>query len=135
MMATALYTVVDLRSRRLRTSCSGHLPPLLLHGDSVSLLECDSTIPLLLTNVPTFPCVERSISPGDRVLFYTDGITEREDYAGNMYEIHRLMNAFHGLRAASGQELIDALVADVARFAGRREPADDQTLLLMTVRD
>jgi serine phosphatase RsbU (regulator of sigma subunit) len=38
-------------------------------------------------------------------------------------------------RAVSGQELIAALVADVARFAGGREPADDQTLLLMTVRE
>ena len=84
-------------------------------------------------NVPAIPCVERSISPGDRVLFYTDGITEREDYGGNMYEIHRLMDAFHALRTASRQELIDALVADVARFAGGREPTDDQTLLLMTV--
>jgi stage II sporulation SpoE-like protein len=54
-------------------------------------------------NVPAIPCVERSISPGDRVLFYTDGITEREDYGGNMYEIHRLMDAFHALRAASRQ--------------------------------
>jgi phosphoserine phosphatase RsbU/P len=135
IMATALYTVVDPRSRRMRTSCSGHLPPLLLHGDSVSQLECDSTIPLLVTNVPTFPCVERSISPGDRVLFYTDGITEREDDTENMYQIDRLMDTFHALRAASPQELIDALVADGARFAGGREPADDQTLLLMTVRE
>jgi sigma-B regulation protein RsbU (phosphoserine phosphatase) len=135
ILATALYTVVDLRSRRMRMSCSGHLPPLLLHGDAVSQLECDSTIPLLVANVPTFPCVERSISPGDRVLFYTDGITEREDDSGNMYEIDRLMDAFHALRAAFPQELIDALVADGARFAGGREPADDQTLLLMTVRE
>jgi len=71
----------------------------------------------------------------DRVLFYTDGITEREDNSGNMYEIDRLMDTFHALRAASAQELIDALVADGARFAGGREPADDQTLLLMTVRE
>ena len=135
IMATALYAVVDLRNLRLSTSCSGHLPPLLLHGDSVSQLECDSTIPLLVTNVTTFPCVERSISPGDRVLFYTDGITEREDDSGNMYQVDRLMDTFHALRAASPQELIDALVADGARFAGGREPADDQTLLLMTVRE
>jgi sigma-B regulation protein RsbU (phosphoserine phosphatase) len=134
-MATALYAVVDLRNLRLSTSCSGHLPPLLLHGDSVSQLECDSTIPLLVTNVTTFPCVERSISPGDRVLFYTDGITEREDDSENMYQVDRLMDTFHALRAASPQELIDALVADGARFAGGREPADDQTLLLMTVRE
>ena len=135
MMATALYAVVDVRSRRMRMSCAGHLPPLLLHGDSVSRLDSDGAIPLLLMNVPAIPCFERSISPGDRLLFYTDGITEREDYGGNMYEIHRLAEAFHALRAVSGQELITALVDDVARFAGGREPADDQTLLLMTVRE
>jgi sigma-B regulation protein RsbU (phosphoserine phosphatase) len=135
MMATALYAVVDVRRHRMRVSCSGHLPPLLLHGDSVTQLVGDGSIPLLLMNVPVIPCFEQSISPGDRVLFYTDGITERENFSGDMYEIHRLTDAFHAVRAASGQELIDGLVAAIARFAGGREPADDQTLLLMTVRD
>jgi sigma-B regulation protein RsbU (phosphoserine phosphatase) len=133
-MATALYAVVDMPRRVMRLACSGHLPPLVLHGGAVSQLECDSTIPLLLMNVPDIPCFERPIVPGDRLLFYTDGITEREDNNGNMYEIHRLMNAFQASCDAPQQELIKALVADLLRFSGAREPSDDQTLLLMTVK-
>jgi phosphoserine phosphatase RsbU/P len=131
MMATALYTVVDVQGRRMRTSCAGHLPPLQLHGDTVSELECDSTIPLLLMDVPNIPCFEHPIGEGDRVLFYTDGITEREDNHGNMYETHRLMEALRASWRSSHQELVNALVTDVKRFAGGREAADDQTLLLM----
>jgi sigma-B regulation protein RsbU (phosphoserine phosphatase) len=132
ILATALYTVVDVRRRRMRMACAGHLPPLLLRGNAVSQLECDSSIPLLLMDVPSIPCFEHPIEHGDRVLFYTDGITEREDNHGNMYETHQLMDALHASRHASHDELINALVADVARFSGGREPADDQTLLLMT---
>jgi sigma-B regulation protein RsbU (phosphoserine phosphatase) len=132
MMATALYTVVDVRQRLMRMACSGHLPPLLLRGDAVSELACDSTIPLLLMDVPVIPCFEHSIDPGDRVLFYTDGITELENNEGNMYESRRLKEALYASRHESHRDLIHALVADVARFSGGKEPADDQTLLLMT---
>jgi sigma-B regulation protein RsbU (phosphoserine phosphatase) len=134
MMATALYAVVDMPRRVMRMACCGHLPPLLFHDDAVGQLECVSTIPLLLMNVPDIPCFERSIVPGDRVLFYTDGVTECEDDNGNMYEIQGLMNAFHTSRDAPPQELMKALVADLSRFSGGREPSDDQTLLLMTVK-
>src|SRR5262245_61003036 len=133
MMATALYAVVEVRERRMRMACAGHLPPLLLRGGAVSQLECDNSIPLLLMDLPVIPCFEHPIAPGDRVLFYTDGITEREDNHGNMYEIHRLMDAFHASRHESQHDLINALVAAVAGFSQGREPADDQTLLLMTV--
>jgi phosphoserine phosphatase RsbU/P len=133
MLATALYAVLDARELRLRVACAGHLPPLLLHEDVVRSLECPGTIPLLLMDVQSIPCGEHTLTRGDRLLFYTDGVTEREDASGNMYEVERLMNALRFASTLDPQSLLQSLAADVARFAGGREPTDDQTLLLLSV--
>jgi sigma-B regulation protein RsbU (phosphoserine phosphatase) len=135
MMATALYAVVDVRARRMRMACAGHLPPLLLHDDTVREIACAGTIPLLLMDLPSIPCNEHPIHPGDQVLFYTDGITEREDPHGNMYETRRLMDAFQASRHAAPQQLVHLLISDVVHFAGSQEASDDQTLLLMACHD
>jgi phosphoserine phosphatase RsbU/P len=131
MLATALYTVVDPLQRRMRMACAGHPPPLFLHRDIVSQLDCDASLPLLLMDLPNIPCYERALEHGDQVLFYTDGITECEDNEGTMYETGRLMDAFHMSRHSSPQQLLDSLVGGITRFTGGRERADDQTLLLM----
>jgi phosphoserine phosphatase RsbU/P len=133
MLATALYAVLDARELRLQLACAGHLAPLLLHGDDVRPLECQGTIPLLLMDVPSIPSGDHTLEPGDRLLFYTDGVTEREDFGGNMYEVDRLMNAFRFAGTLEPQSLLQSLTADIARFAGGREPTDDQTLLLLSV--
>ena len=84
-------------------------------------------------DVPSIPCSEHSLQTGDRMLFYTDGITEREDSSGNMYEIDRLLGSLYAARLSSPQQMLHALVEDIARFAVGTEPADDQTLLLLAL--
>jgi sigma-B regulation protein RsbU (phosphoserine phosphatase) len=133
MLATALYAVVHIRDLRVRMACAGHLSPVLLRGDSAGPMETSGTIPLLLMDVPFIPCADFTLAPGDQLLFYTDGITEREDFEGKMYEIQRLTNAFISGRTLEPNSLLQSLAADVARFASGRELTDDQTLLLVSV--
>lgn len=133
MLATALYGILDTKEHRFRVACAGHLPPLLLRGDAVCAMEGHSTIPLLLMEMPAIPFMEHAIAPGDRLLFYTDGATEREDRDGNMYEIARLMDAFAASRTLEPKAQLQSLAADLDRFASGRELTDDQTLLLVSV--
>jgi sigma-B regulation protein RsbU (phosphoserine phosphatase) len=80
--------------------------------------------------IPSMPCNEYTLVAGDRLLFYTDGVTERENADGIMYEVRRLAESLRESRAHEPQQLLEAVAADIARFAGGREPSDDQTLLL-----
>ena len=133
MLATALYAVLDTRELRLEVACAGHLAPLMLDGDVVRPLECHGTIPLLLMNVPSIRSANHTLAPGVQLLFYTDGVTEREDVEGNMYEVNRLSDAFRAACTLKPQALLQSLAADIARFAGGKEVTDDQTLLLLSV--
>ncbi|MFC7533788.1 PP2C family protein-serine/threonine phosphatase [Actinoplanes sp. GCM10030250] len=74
---TALIAVHDPRTRRLTWARAGHLPPLLARAGVSS--ELDRPPGLLLGAEPdeTFPVAEAALSPGDLVLFYTDGLVER----------------------------------------------------------
>lgn len=133
ILATALYAVVDTKTLRMQMSCCGHLPALLLRGGVARKLEPAGTFPLLLMDLHSIPCDEFQLEMGDRVLFYTDGVTEAEDADENMYEVGRLMTATQKGDGLSPDELVRSLAADLGRFTGQRDPLDDRTLLLMAL--
>ncbi|HZI50338.1 MAG TPA: SpoIIE family protein phosphatase [Terriglobia bacterium] len=133
MLATVLYAVVDRRSLRMRASCCGHLPPVLLRNGDVQLLELDATRPLLLMDLENIPCDELILQRGDRLLLYTDGVTECQDPDDNMYEIERLVETLRSVNGKGPQEILRSVAIDLDKFARGRELLDDRTLLLMSL--
>jgi serine phosphatase RsbU (regulator of sigma subunit) len=133
MLATAFYAVIDGRSRRATMACAGHLPPLMLRRGEVTAVRHDATIPLLLMDMRAVPYTAAEFESGDLLLFYTDGITERENRHGEMYEIERLCKALARFGQLPPEKLVEAIVQDVEAFAGGAESADDQTLLVVAV--
>jgi phosphoserine phosphatase RsbU/P len=133
LLATAFYAVLDSANRRISIACAGHPAPLLLRGRTVEPLQFEGTIPLLIMDMPEIPHSEQFLQPGDRVLFYTDGITERENSRGEMYELPRLCDALSRSHSRSSDELLRSIIQDIDAFASGEEPHDDQTLLLLSV--
>ncbi len=135
MFATGLYAVVDANTRLLRVACAGHPPPLLVAGDDgrVAPLGVDSVIALLWDELGHVPVREYALQPGDRVVFYTDGITEREAEDGSMFELEGLVDSLSTVGPAAPQAIVDHIVGALNAFAGGHEPGDDQTLLVLGV--
>ena len=133
MFATALCALVDPVDRGVTIACAGHPPPLLLRGGCVDAFPVQATLPILMMDLPSVPEVRQQMQPGDRVLFYTDGVTERHDPGDDMYDFPRLMEVFGRTSALPPDEQIAAIVADLDAFGREREPDDDQTLLLMAI--
>jgi len=133
MFATALCALVDPVDRGVTIACAGHPPPLLLRGGRVDAFPVQATLPILMMDLPSVPEVRQQMQPGDRVLFYTDGVTERHDPGDDMYDFPRLMEVFGRTSALPPDEQIAAIVADLDAFGREREPDDDQTLLLMAI--
>ena len=79
------------------------------------------------------PCAEHELRPGDRVLFYTDGVTDREAPSGEAYDVARLSAALEREGSEPVAAAVAAIVADVDAVAEGGEPVDDNTLLLMGV--
>jgi sigma-B regulation protein RsbU (phosphoserine phosphatase) len=133
MFATALCAVLDASSRELSIACAGHPPPLLYRDGSASPLECVGAMPVLLMDLAEMPVTAHRLSPGDRVLFYTDGVTERFGPGESMYELDRLVSMLSATGALPPAAVIPRIVADVENFARECEAEDDQTLLLLAL--
>jgi serine phosphatase RsbU (regulator of sigma subunit) len=100
--ATAVIARLDIGTGRLRWISAGHLQPLIVRGLSlVRPPHCPPSRPLgLQAGKP--PCCETRLEPGDRLVLYTDGITEARSPAGEFFGDQRLAD-FISAAAAAGQ--------------------------------
>ena len=71
------------------------------------------------------------LEPGERLLLYTDGITEATNRADEEYGDLRLEAFVRSEHHRPGRELVDGIVADVLRFCGDSRPNDDMTLMCL----
>ena len=133
MFATAIYAVVDAPARTLRCSCAGHPLPLLVRAGAVTELPLAAVPPLLLLPLEDVACTEQALLPGDRLVLYTDGVTEREAPNGAMYEVDGLRDSCARAAALEPPQLVARLVADLTRFAAGQEPSDDATIVAIGI--
>ncbi|MFF8858686.1 SpoIIE family protein phosphatase [Streptomyces althioticus] len=75
-IATCVYAVHDPRARRCVIANAGHLPPARIRaGGTPELLDLPTGVPLGVGGV-AFATTEIDLEPGDRLVFYTDGLVE-----------------------------------------------------------
>jgi sigma-B regulation protein RsbU (phosphoserine phosphatase) len=78
-----------------------------------------------------YEAMSLGLRPGDRLLMYTDGVTEAANAADEEYGDVRLEAYLRGRPAEAGRHLVDGIVADVLRFCGTARPHDDMTLMCL----
>jgi sigma-B regulation protein RsbU (phosphoserine phosphatase) len=131
MYATAVYGVLDAARGTIRLSLAGHPPPLLVRsGEAVQAVPIEATMCLLWDELGDIPTAEHALRAGDRLVLYTDGITERSARDGSMYDPEQFSAALTRIGAAPPAEIVREIVAELERFAAGHEPDDDQTLLI-----
>jgi sigma-B regulation protein RsbU (phosphoserine phosphatase) len=75
-----------------------------------------------------------SLAPGDRIVLYTDGLSEAMDAQREMYGDDRIADFAATLPVdQSARESIDAIMAGIATFLDGEEPQDDMTLMVLRV--
>jgi len=132
---TALYAVYDPRTKTLRFARAGHQVPLLyrsVEGRKIAL-PCKGNFPMGIDAYDHVEVAETALVAGDRLVFYTDGITEQSNAGGELYGETRLVERIAGDWGGNPQDIVDAIREDVSRFGGDVPPDDDQLLLLAIV--
>ncbi len=103
----------------------GHVPPLLVSGETVTKLE-EGNLPVGLVSVAEFKASKIQMKKGERLLLVTDGVTEAEDATGEFFGNERLENCCH-------QGLV-AIEQAVTAFRGDTPLTDDFTITEMIFR-
>jgi sigma-B regulation protein RsbU (phosphoserine phosphatase) len=123
--------VLNLHTGKLTLLNGGHLPPLLSRQGG-AFEEMTGARGVLLGIMPSdrFTTAEITLQPGDRILFYTDGVTEAENLVQEQFGLARTCAALNLLDPTAGMEaLVAGLVKAVAVYAGEAEQSDDITVL------
>ena len=131
---TAFYGIYDERTRSLTYSSAGHNPPRLRSCGEWQVTPIDQATSRPLGFMPSVEYRDHTITlrSGDRVVFYTDGITEAANSTGELFGTERLDHVVADCRADS-QESLDRVVEAVRGFTGGLPPSDDRTLLIADV--
>lgn len=134
--ATFFLARVEESTLRLDYSNAGHNYPILFRRDgSHVLLETGGTVVGVLPEA-TFEEGSIDLVPGDRVLFYTDGISEADNGTGELYGEERLMQAFRQLPPElNAHDTIERVLATLRAWLDDVEPGDDMTLMVLRVLD
>ena len=131
MFVTACMGILDLRTGKLQFANAGHNPPLMRHRDGTfEYLRVKPGFVLAGMEGVRYRLNEYVLRPGDRLFFYTDGVTEATDGEKELYGEERLrdfMNAHAGLAA---EELVHGLKEDIDSFVGTAPQFDDITMLM-----
>jgi sigma-B regulation protein RsbU (phosphoserine phosphatase) len=100
-----------------------------------SRLGCHGALPLGMIPNVVYTDWELALQQGDILVFYTDGIIEAENEAGEMYETRRLEQLLTQVDSAmKAEEIMEAIFQDVADFAGAAEQHDDMTVIVIKKR-
>jgi hypothetical protein len=129
---TGQFAHLDCITGEMLWLSAGHPQPLLLRNNrAVGELRCEPALPLGLGGSPG-QVSETSLEPGDRVLFYSDGVVEARSPAGELFGIDRLTDLLERA-AASGQPLPETLRRLVHSVLDHQSDRlqDDATVLLL----
>lgn len=130
MFVTALYGILNGRSGTFHYARAGHDQPLIGASDgSWRALPLALGQPLGLFARPFLDTQTIALRRGDRMLLFTDGVTEAENAQGEMFDLSGLQAAAAGSRTGSAQALCDTLIERLRHYHGDAPQTDDITII------
>jgi len=135
MFVTLAAARIDARRRSMVFAGAGHPPAMLArHGQSPLLLESRSMVLGALPEaVDVTTNLEVQLQPDDRIVLYTDGITEVFNSKGEMLGIKGVQELVRRTSSLPASEMKQAILDGVAAWR-EGPPTDDVSLMLVHVR-
>lgn len=129
---TLLYAVLDPDTRQLELASAGHPLPLLHNDTGVREIEVYG-FPLGLQPDVAYDEVRVSLSPGDTLLLYTDGVIETLSPSRELFSFERMMAFVQQEGHRTANELVERTLAALHAFGGQTDQADDITVMVLKV--
>src|SRR5229473_2846601 len=128
---TLLVAEIDVHKRTLQYVNCGHNPALLFRATTGTLTCLNSSCPPIgLSPEEICELASTDLSPGDVVVFYTDGVTEAENRLGEEFGVERLSAMVRRGSSLSAEDLMVDIYNTAADFCGD-DFDDDATILVV----
>lgn len=132
---TLFWASVDQATGKVCYCNGGHNPGLIVRADgSVEWINEGGTLVGLIPDTPFEPG-QATLGPGDRLILYSDGITEAMRPDGDFYGDDRLVEAVRAAGSAgpaTPKALVDSILKSVLAHEEGKPPMDDKTLLVVS---
>lgn len=133
MFTTLFVAVIDTHTGELTYANGGHLPPLIGRaGTGFAPLPLPVGMLLGVVEGAVYRTRRIVLGSGDRLVLFTDGVSEAESPDRQMYGTARLLDLLDGAGEAAPADLVARIQADVQAFAGEADPSDDITIVALT---
>jgi sigma-B regulation protein RsbU (phosphoserine phosphatase) len=129
---TFFYAQLDGATRRLRYANAGHNAPFVMHRDGTHERLQEGGCVLGVFDDQGYELGAAQLTDGDRVVLFTDGVTEARNSADEEFGEARLLRVLEDHRALAPGELQEEILRTVAGFSGGHW-TDDATLLVLAV--
>jgi len=132
--ATVFFASIH-KSGELIYANAGHCAPLLVKSSGT--IESLATTSMPIGLIPSVPVEleRRQLQPGDRLVLYTDGVTEAQDAEGDFFGRARLREAVRSAGEVDCGGLHEAVQRALREFTGGAEQSDDITLVVAEFRE
>ncbi len=136
LYVTLFYGIIDLDKGSLAYCNAGHNPPYLLKtGPENEVIELPPTgMTMGILESETWERGEVSLSNGDALVLYTDGVTDAQNERGEFFDEKRLIESGKSAisdETLSAEDIRNIILKDIHNFIGPAERVDDLTLLVL----
>jgi phosphoserine phosphatase RsbU/P len=127
-----LYSVWNDDNRTLQIANAGATQPLVCRNGEVDTVHAEG-FPLGMFPNAKYEEFSLSTQPGDSLIFFSDGITDAQNMADDMFGDDRLKAVVKKNYQKSASKIADAILSEVGKFQGEREHFDDETVVVLKV--
>jgi sigma-B regulation protein RsbU (phosphoserine phosphatase) len=124
------YAIYDPKTKAIALSNSGLPYPLLVRNGQPTFLDIGG-IPLGLFPDSQYEETVLQLQAGDVLVFYSDGVVEMRNDAGDEFGLKRLAETVRQNHERTPEEIVKTISAALADFIGRVRPNDDRTMIVV----
>ena len=128
-----IYAVWDDENRSLQVANSGLPRPLYCHDGKIEVIEATG-LPLGLFDDAEYDEFTFRAKPGDMFVFFSDGILDARNRAGDMFGRARMETIIAGCAEISADCVVKSLFKAAAEHAGGEEAFDDETVVAIKLK-
>ena len=135
MFVALLYAVHDAEDGGVSLCSAGQTQPLLLSAKTSepTLVETvGDTFPLGILDEADYEETQLKMEPGDKIVYYTDGIVEAMNKNEDMYGFDRLNEVVQSSPAENAEDLMNDIIRSVSDFTGAAPQHDDLTIIVVS---